>query len=290
MKSSEKQEINKEYFLSHCASGTSVEIKWIGHSDDVSLRCLCFSPAVSSDLPPILFIPGLGSVIENFSGTIKGLTKEFNVFYLETREKRSSLLSGRAGFTVRDVAGDINSAVVQLGFEYDRYIIIGYSLGANSTVESFNGILEVKPAMIFLAEPNGHFSITGYELFMAKYFWWSYTLIKPLVKIYLKIFRVNAKGDYEMYRIICRALDDADPKKLAAVLAGIAGYSIYPVLGRIDVPAVIIGTSLDKFHGNDEARNIAEGIVSAEYIDLENNIRSHSSEIADIVRKRIKKT
>jgi homoserine acetyltransferase len=145
--------------------------------------------------------------------------------------------------------------------------------------------VEKRPKLLVLSEPVGTFSISCGELFLARWFWWSYKLIKPLLKYYIKVRRVNSEGDYEMYRIICRALDAAHPRKLALTIAGISGYSIYPALSKIDVPVIVIGTSLDKFHGNNEQEDIARSIKGAEYHDLENNIRSHSAEVAEIIRK-----
>jgi homoserine acetyltransferase len=99
----------------------------------------------------------------------------------------------------------------------------------------------------------------------------------------MKKFHINAEGDYEMYEINARILDQADPRKLAATVIAVAKYEIWNDLKLVDMPVMVIGVSKDKFHSHDEASNIAAAIAGSSYIDIATNRRSHSAEAASLI-------
>lgn len=271
----------------YCPAGATWSQCYIGATPGIELNVITFTPGLpegGNRLPPIIFLPGLGSVPDNFRDTVVALAERHIVYYIETREKGSSQTEGRAGYSIGEIASDLPVVIEKLGLRAGEYIVCGYSLGATVAV-SAQRLTGQKPAALVLIEPSATF----------KWPWWLpplarigvplYPVIKPFIKWYMKKFHINAEGDYEMYEINARILDQADPRKLAATVIAVAKYEIWTDLKSVDVPVLVIGVSKDKFHSHDEASNIAAAIAGSSYTDIETNRRSHSAEAADLISK-----
>ena len=265
-------------------------MNYISPGDGTDLCVFTVKPPVSEGYPPLIFVPGMSSVIETFSAVVKGLTQNFDVHYIETREKRSSELSEGAGFAVSDIASDLSGVVEKLGMEDGNYILVAYSLGATASAESFAGLLKNKPAVLYLIEPSAEFRIPSFGLFIAKYLYWTYSIIKPLIKLYLRLFVVDAVKDHEMYMISVRAVDSADSRKLSRTILAISSYKIWDVLGSVDVQTIVIGASDDTLHNLDDALRISALIKDSVYIDLKTNDRSHSKEVSALIEEKLKES
>ena len=269
-------------FSKYCSPSSTISIELIDANSGVSLHVITFSPARKSDLPPVVLLPGLASVIENFQGTLIALTEKHTVYFLETREKGTSRISAKVGFTVPDLASDIPAVIEKLKLENDSYILAGYSLGASVIAVAISGI-KPKPKAVVLIEPSATFQWPWWIPILARFAVPIYGLVKPFIKWYMKTFRINTKEDYEMYEINARILDQAEPRKLAATVIAVRQFKVWEYLKSIDIPCLVIGVSQDKFHSHDEASKVAEGIQGSTYIDLMNNKRSHSAEVAKII-------
>ncbi|MFO7574773.1 MAG: alpha/beta hydrolase [Bacteroidales bacterium] len=253
-------------------------------SSGISLNVLIFDKPLygESKQPGILFLPGLGSVYENFHETVEALVERHTVYFLETREKGSSVINGEAGFSIAEIASDLPEVVEILGLRADGYIIAGYSLGSAVAVSALKH-LRKKPKAMVLVEPSATFPWPWWLPPLSRVAVPLYPVLKPFLKWYMKKFHINEEGDYEMYEINARILDQADPKKLARTVVDVSGYEIRDDLSTVDVPVLVIGVSQDKFHSHDEASNIAQAIPGSSYVDVETNKRSHSAEVADIL-------
>jgi len=246
-----------------------------------------FTPPASEGKPVIVFVPGLASVPDNFTGTLIGLTRYHKVHYLETREKSSALIRGSHGFSVAEVSSDL-TGYLNAGFTDDnRYVLVGYSLGATAIAESFR-FLKHKPLSIVLIEPNGSFNFPWWSVVLARGARYIFRYIKPFLKWYIRKFRVNTAEDNEMYLMNCRILDAAEPRRLGLAIRDLKPYRIGDCLEGITAPVLVAGTSKDKFHSHDEALKISAGIRNCIYADVEDNARSHSIEMAEIIIRFIK--
>jgi hypothetical protein len=275
---------NQALFYGQFAEFADVETRDILLYNGVTLHSASFYPKDNKGYPPVIFVPGFASVMESFTGILISLASEFTVHYIETRDKASSVVPGNLSFNVRDIASDISCAADKLDMPAGEYILLTYSLGATAAAESFNSIIIRKPALLVLVEPSGVFKIPPWSLFVARWFGWTYSLIKPLILLYIRTFMINIKEDEEMYRIVDRALNAADSGKLIKTYLGISGYKIWDVLPMVDVPTIVIGASSDTFHSLGDAMEISKHINKADYIDLVTNMRSHSPEVTECVK------
>jgi len=283
-------------YTNYCAPGVLVRQEYMDASQGVKLNVVTFTPPASSTnpnnpypiphtpypTPHIVLLPGLASVIDNFRETLIALTKNHTVFYIETREKGSSLIAGKAGFSIPDIGSDLPVIIEKLGLQTGEYVLAGYSLGA-AVIASASGHIASKPLATVLIEPSGTFKWPWWLLPLARYGIGLYPAIKPFIKWYMKKFHINKEGDYEMYEINSRVLDQAEPRKLASAVISIADFEIWRYLEAIETPCLVVGVSQDKFHSHDEGSSIANGIEDCEYIDVENNKRAHSAEVATII-------
>ncbi len=225
---------------------------------------------------------GLASVIENFRPMLRQLTASFVVHYLETHEKSGGSLPPDADLSVAAMARGVAAAVDSLGVTDCEFALVGYSLGATVILETVPQ-LESRPSAIVLVEPNAAFPFPRWALLLARWGAVAYRPIVPLLKWYIRTFRIDTTRDAELYRITCRILDAANPTRICAAVRALASYRLADDLRHISVPSLVIGASDDTFHNFDDSRQIADSIPASRYTDLQNNRRSHSREAAAIV-------
>lgn len=271
-------------FSAYCFNGTVYSAEQTELDTGVSLLTVIFTPPEKRNLPVIVFVPGLASVIDNFTATLKGLNRYYEVHYIETREKKTALIDRMHGFTVLELVSDLVSYLNNKFSDNEDYVLVGYSLGATVISESFS-LLKRKPVKIILIEPNSTFNFPWWSLILARGAKYLYGFVKPFLKWYIRKFRVNTAEDNEMYLINCRILDAADPVRLGLAIRALKQYRIGECLGGLSVPVMVVGASKDKFHSHDEALKISGGITGSIYIDLEDNTRTHSVEMAEIINR-----
>jgi pimeloyl-ACP methyl ester carboxylesterase len=266
------------------SSGTNVVIEMLPTAPHVELRLIKFEHPGNPVRPRILFIAGWVSLIEGWGEVLQEMTRDFSVYYLETREKISSRITTKVSFSVDAIGHDIVNAVDALMLEDASYIFFGSSLGATVILDATRH-LKRRPRCLVLVSPNAEFRVPLiWRIIVGSFYPPLYTLIKPSVKWYLRKFRLDLESDHEQYEKYCRALDAADPAKLKPAVLALAQYAVWPVLRDIPYPALIIGASKDKLHEPDNLKKIVEMLPDAVYVDMETNKRTHSREMVGHIR------
>ncbi|WP_142714442.1 alpha/beta fold hydrolase [Fodinibius sediminis] len=260
--------------------------RYISLPNGIDLRVVSFYP-LKSVHPPVVMITGLASVMESSKEITRALTRDFTVHYLETREKKTSRTNGKRNFEIEAIGEDIALAISELGLDNRGYILLGASLGATAIVDSYR-LLADRPLALFMLEPNASFKIPRWSIPLIYLSSYTYGIIKPVAKYYLKNYRINIQEDYEMYEISSRALDAADPYKLKRAVLSLSRYKIWERLESVDAPTLIVGASKDHFHNHEEMLEMADQLKDCTFIDLENHQRTHSAEFAAIVKDFLK--
>lgn len=268
----------------YCHPGIHWSSDWYPVSDEVSLYVVTFTPFIPVTTPAIVMISGLASVIDGFREVLIELSRDFVIYFVDTREKASSRLSGKVRFTVETFGTDITTLVKMLNLQDGKFLLFGYSLGATVIVDCYRNLPE-KPSCMVLLEPNATFNYPKFSVAIMRLNLPFLYLLKPLVKWYIRQFRINRKEDYEMYKISARSLDNAHPVRLRKTALGISDYRIWDKLALLDRPVLIVGSSKDRFHSHEETKRMVEEIWNCKYIDLENNKRSHSAELGIVIRE-----
>ena len=267
-----------------CHKRASYKAEYFPLPTGVELLTVAFTPPEPSDNSVILFLPGLVSIIENFRETLMELTRTYEVFYVETREKGSARVNSHHMFSVEEITSDIVHFAENKFPEGIPYVIVGYSLGATIAAESFSHLTS-RPEAIILIEPNATFPFGGGLKLLSWFAPYIYKPLKPLLKWYMRSFIIDTNADLEMYLIYCRNIDTAIPERLGAAVRQLGSYRMNECLDKIDVPSLVVGTSKDRLHNHDECVEIASRIKGSCYLDMADNTRTHSAGMANEIRK-----
>lgn len=271
----------------YCHEGAQCKVLILQVTDQVALRVLCYSPAFNCGNNPIVIIGGLSTIVDSFRNIICDLTKDFPLYFVETRERATSVIKGNVQFDIATMGMDNVAVIRLLGLEDRKYILMGYSFGASVIADSY-GFLKSKPGYVLFMEPTPAFHYPGWSIFLIRWFGVPlYKLLKPIGKWYLGKFLINKREDNEMAVISSQSLDNADPEKLRKSILAISNYTVWGKLDAIDCPVLIIGTSKDHLHNHDEITRMVTEIKNCTFTDMETNLRTHSSEMGEVIRSYI---
>lgn len=276
--------LNEIPLTEFCAPGAHVKESYLKVDSQVALRLITFTPKTETQRLPVLFIPGWVSLIKGWQIVLREMTRDFTVYYLETREKVSSVVSGRVDYSVATIGNDILRAIELLSLPSKGYILFGSSLGATAILECCQQAGQ-EPLCLVLVGPNALFQIPLWGqgiifLFPPRL----YLIIKPVVKWYLKHFRLDVESDRAQYEKYCRALDAADPWKLKAAALAFRNYTVWDRLPGISTPTLIIGASKDVMHVPENLEKMVSILPKGTYLDLETNSQTHSVDMVNAVR------
>jgi pimeloyl-ACP methyl ester carboxylesterase len=270
----------------YCAPGATAVDQIVELSTGVSLRVVTITPAEESRRLPVVLMTGLVSVMRTFRNIIRELSNEHQVYYVETREKSSSVVPDRADFSVEAMGLDTVDVIHRLGLKENGYIFIGASLAATAAIHCHDQFREHPRAMIFL-EPNAMFVYPRWSLSIIRYAAPFYRFVRPVAQWYLQTFRINAKEDQEMLQINRRALSAADPYKLRDTVLAICDYEVWDHLEAVRTPVMIVYASKDKFHVHDDIMRMISMMDTATPHDLETHERIHSPEFVNAMQEYI---
>ncbi len=267
-----------------CAPGTNVTEEKINVSPQVKLQVFTFTPEKENKNPAILFVAGWITLIKAWEKVLKEMTIDHQVFYVETREKISSQVTGKVEYGVKEIAQDIIALVNHFNLKNKNYILFGSSLGATSILESCLYLKE-KPLSLVLIGPNAVFSVPRFGKIIIRIFWPRlYLILKPFIKWYLKNFRLDVKSDYAQYEKYCNNINAADPWKLRKGAISLSKYEVWDRLGKIEIPTLIFGASKDSLHTPENLHRMVEMMPNSTYLDLETNKQTHSEIMVEEMR------
>ncbi len=271
-----------------CAPGCSATEAMIPVAENVSLRVISFKPAQETSNPKVLFVAGWITLLSAWKKVLQEMTRDFQVYYVETREKISSQVTGPVGYGVEDIGQDIVALVEHFQFQERQFILFGSSLGASAILDGCR-FLKKEPLCLVLIGPNAVFRVPRFGKVIIFFFPPPlYLLIKPLVKWYLKTFRLDIKSDYEQYQKYCGNIDAADPWKLKKAVMKLWRWEAWPLLPNITYRTLIVGASKDSLHEPENLHKMVGLMNGATYIDLETNKGTHSEAMVHEMRKYLK--
>jgi predicted alpha/beta-fold hydrolase len=171
---------------------------------------------------------------------------------------------------------DIGEVIQKAIPETDNFILAGSSLGASAIIE-YCGSEGRKPLSTVLIGPNAEFrfpKILGSiipAVHPSIYF-----SVKPVIKWYLRNFRLDKKNSLEQIKKYENTLDCADPYKLKANALAIRNYVLWNRIENINIPSLIIGATTDTLHGTENIKKLIDALPCSIYIELKSNMETHS--------------
>jgi pimeloyl-ACP methyl ester carboxylesterase len=270
-----------------CSQGSTFKEEMVPVSQDVSLRVITFSPPEQDKKPAVVFVSGWISLMTGWREVLLEMTNDSLVYYIETREKRTSKVSGEVDYSVEAIGKDIAALISHFGLGNRGYILFGSSLGATAILDSCQ-LLETDPLCLVLIGPNAVFRVPKLGMFAIRILHPRlYLILKPVIKWYLKTFRMDTDADCVQYEKYCRALDAADPWKLKKAAIAFSRYEAWNLLEDIEYPTLIIGASRDKLHEPENLQKMISMMNYATYLDLETNKLTHSRDMVQEMWKYI---
>ncbi|HIA85420.1 MAG TPA: alpha/beta hydrolase [Candidatus Marinimicrobia bacterium] len=228
------------------------------------------------------------SIIDSWENVLKEMTKDFEIYYLETREKGSAKHPVEQDLSIASLGDDLSSVLVYHNLFDKPYILFGSSLGGTVILDAMSK-MKVSPTMAVLIGPNAEFQAPRYWLWIIRmvppilfYF------IKPLAKWYMKKKYINMEADPKQYEKYARALDQGNPSRMRRSALNCSKYKIWEKLGNIHQKVLIFTGSQDVLHGYENTVKIAELLPNCELVDLVTNARTHSVEMVNQLRSFLK--
>ena len=269
---------------------TGVKEYMLNVSDGVSVKITEFTPLnISPEKPVILFVAGWISLISGWKDVLKILTAQHRVIYLETREKYSSIVPDvkKVSFSMERFKLDIGDVIKQIISADEKFVLAGSSLGASAILEYCRSD-DQKPLSAVLIAPNIEFRFPKVLGSIIPIIHPSlYLSVKPLIKWYLKNFRLDKKDCKEQIEKYENTLDCADPYKLKANALAIRNYSLWDNSGNVDIPCLIMGATKDTLHDADNIKRLLSIVPKSTYVELESNMETHSEKAGHIITQYI---
>ena len=261
--------------------------KWIEVEDDIYLRILIFSPKDSKygNSNPVVMIPGWGSLFEGWKPLISKWATKRKIFYIETREKKSSRInrkSRKSDFIMSRHGQDIRTIIQKIDLQMDEIEWFASSLGSTILIDSFQkGILSGKSAI--LLAPNSDFMFP---------LWFRIGINLPIpVFIFKRLVnfiswkvqkRTKEPAQKERYRRNFTALDVE--KMLLSARSNI-GFALPEDLSEIKVRCAVMTAYSDTLHDFDKIRFIKDSIPNCELIEVPSNQYAHEAEVLNEIEE-----
>ena len=277
-------------YSEYAPRGVEFQEKEVQVSDGVVLKVVDFKPSEEKG-PIVVFVAGWISLIRGWKEVLQELTPGHRVLYLETREKKSADLPDGPypDFSVHRMAKDIEEVVEKLVPEDKEFAFAGSSLGSTVVLDYIS--MDVRqPCTALLVGPVPQFNFPAWSMPIIRYCPpVLYMIVKPIIKLYLKYFRVDRKNEPEQIDKYYGTLDAAEPRRLKANACCLAEYSLWEKLPMVKAPVVVIGAKTDSLHGLESLEKIVELMPAGEMVIMESNKDAHSKKAGEVMVRRLKK-
>ncbi|HUT81801.1 MAG TPA: alpha/beta hydrolase [Candidatus Bathyarchaeia archaeon] len=264
------------------------EIKYFEMADGTKVRVLDFNLAENPNKYTLFFIPGFITVFQSWQKALEILTKEFRVFYFESREKFSSIFSSRKierKTDLHNMAHDIKEVIEQLGLDDTDYITVCSSTGGTIEIEALSeGWLKPKGAVMVGPTVEYHIKwfISAGVSVLPEFVKW---LVMPFTKWVLRRAYVDKEAEPEQYDKYVRALEDGVLRRMRRTLRQMKGYNCWDMLPKINTKCLLIGASKDKMHASEETIRANELIPKSRHMDLDSNKAAHEQPLIDAIKE-----
>ncbi len=263
------------------------EVNYIQLSDGGKVRHLRFVP--ENPIAQVILIPGLNTLLMSWYKFLLLLQKErFQIDYVETREKRTSILKKAKSITYERLIQDVKEAYEKVNEQGLKTVALGSSMGANLILLSL-ARQEIDPDFAVLVGPLLDFHIPKFFKFVSPFLnRVTFTIIKPIAWWFvLPRFLNKEKDPFQAHKYeLGFKLGDATKMKYA--FKSWAGTTLREDLPKINgkkTQVVLIGAEEDKLHAADETKKIAEMTENAMYIDLKTNFAAHDQPLVDLLKE-----
>lgn len=236
------------------------------------------SPQILPD--PIVFVPGWISDPGIWKRLIGGLVREAELFHVQPRDKPSATLPRRCGFSMARHAADLEAVLETLGLRTQRFHLVGSSTGANIILEhQVRYARTPAAAALMLPMRRYRFPLWGRPFLYLP--WQLYGLLKPAIRLHLRLFESDRGGDREMLEANYYSMERIEPRRAQLSARALQRYSFPEAACGIQPPVLVAGASLDRMHDPTLASGLARALPKGHYLEVGESGRIHSAWMAE---------
>ena len=230
------------------------------------IRMLHHRPAGGESVRPVVFVPGWGTVEEGFRGFFNLLNGRAECYYIETREKNSSVMErGSARFDMSTKAADVARAVEAAGLADRDFLLIGTCWGSAVIAQGLiDGSLSAPTTVLF--DPM-------HRLWFPK---WILKIIAPITPVaFWKLIRPLGKRialagmrEESQRRRTELFIDGAEIWKWKRCAQAAADFELFGSLATIEGEVFVVNGVADKIHDQVNYPRIAADIPAGRFLYL----------------------
>lgn len=261
------------------------ERKMIKVSDNSEILVLhSKAPEGSSAVFNLIIVPGFASIVLGWNDFLIRAKDYFNIYYLETREKKSSRLEKKSEYTVDRISSDLSELMEIFKLDSDNTIFFGSSFGAIVIADALFK-KKINPFLTVLVGPPEKIEMPPffrYLIFVVPSFF--YRLFAPIGKFWIKKSKSESPEQAAKY---IRVIDEGDAKKWKRFSTRLAFDKYWDTYAGIENKVLVIDESEDKLHRSKVTMKIAASIKNSELVDLKTNKFTHSAGLADFLYEKV---
>ena len=276
-------------YSDYCIQGTKIQTSYIKVSSCVQLFKIHFIPKKITKYPPIIFIPGWGSFIQGWKIVLREMSKDFEIYYIETREKSSAKHTKEQKISIQNIGDDISKAIQLNNLENKKFIALGSSMGATVILDAL-AENKLNPLVAVLIGPNIEFNIPWFLMgAIALIPNQLYAMIRPFAKWYMKRKYIDMESDSKQYHKYSYVLDNIHFGRTRRSALSFKKYSFKDKIDKIRKRILVFSGKKDILHNYEQTLDMVKRIENATLINLETNERTHSAEMVGEMRAYLKK-
>ncbi|NHJ85902.1 MAG: hypothetical protein FK734_10600 [Asgard group archaeon] len=261
------------------------EERYITVSDGSQIRVLLSkAPIDAHNGFTFVLVAGWNTVVPGWDEVLLEAMKDFDIVYIETREKGSSKVVKKAKFNIDRFSSDIQEVIETLLIDQKKMIVFCSSFGTINTAHGL-GSKKFESFLTYFVGPVHRLEMPrGSRIYM---YLVPNSFLKITKPIWLWWIRKKKSEDPEQAAKYIRALEEADVKKWRATAYANAWDDFLDMYEKIEIRNYIVGMEQDKMHERGISMRIHERMKNSTYIDLETNKRTHSAEMIKVVRQHL---
>ena len=265
----------------------TAEISYFQTSDGTQIRYL--QSKVKKDRNnkyTLVLIAGWASIVLGWDDVLTEAQSYFDIVYIETREKGTSIITKKSKFDIERFTLDIKELFEYLKLDQNRVIIITSSFSSMLVAYMLKNKM-ISPFLSVFIGPIERIPLPrSLKIVLAILPNWLYTLAKPVGIWWVRHFKAEDEEHAAKYT---QAIKEGDPYKWKQSSKYFSNRYFWVVYTGFEDKVLVIDESVDRMHDTKITQQIKEMISNCEYIDLETNKNTHSKPIIDTIRKYIEK-
>ena len=271
-------------YSDYCSQGTKIQTSYIKVSSCVQLFKIHFTPKKLTNYPPVIFIPGWGSFIQGWKIVLREMSKDFEIYYLETREKGSAIHKKEQEITIENIGDDIARVTALIDLKDDGFIALGSSMGATAILDAM-AEEKFSPSLAVLIGPNIEFNIPRFLIIILSIIPVQfYKVIRPFAKWYMKKKYIDMDSDSKQYDKYSYVLDNVHFDRTRRSALSFKKYSFETKIEQIKKRILVFSGDKDILHNYERTVDMVRRIKGSKLINLKTNDKTHSEEMVRKMR------